>query len=411
LSSQPLVYARLLDVIGQMSLHLARLDEAQHHLEQAVTIRRSARAAAVDVASSLIHLSWVYRNRNEYDHARKLVTEALDLRRAALPPGHVEIADALYELGWLATGSEQERLYREALVILSETAPANEQRVAILQALSTNLRRQGRLPDAVATDREAVALAERFFGADHHVTGYAMVHLADHIGEIEGDVVTAERLYRRGLELLASHFGENSVRLIHGLNSLAGLLASRGDNEAERHYRRALAIRQAITGPEHPRVADQLHELAGELARQGRLAEAETLARQALDLSIRTNGPRHQVIATARLPLLANVLDRARRYREADETYRAAFDQAPASPINVGQMHRAYGLMLLRRGEHARAETHLLQSLALLAQAYRGADHPNVQETKRGLMDLYGRLGDRAAVERHRVPPGRFIPY
>lgn len=86
--------------------------------------------------------------------------------------------------------------------------------------------------------------------------------------------------------------GENSVRLIHGLNSLASLLGSRGDEEAARLFRRALAISRSATGPDHPRVADQLHTLAGELARQRHISEAETLAREALDLSIRTLGPR-----------------------------------------------------------------------------------------------------------------------
>ena len=43
LSNQPIVHARLLDVIGQMSFHLGRLDEAQRRLEQAVAIRRDRR--------------------------------------------------------------------------------------------------------------------------------------------------------------------------------------------------------------------------------------------------------------------------------------------------------------------------------------------------------------------------------
>lgn len=60
LADQPVVYARLLDVVGQMSLHLGRLDEAQRRLEQAVAIRRAALGStSLDLASSLIHLSWV----------------------------------------------------------------------------------------------------------------------------------------------------------------------------------------------------------------------------------------------------------------------------------------------------------------------------------------------------------------
>ena len=74
-------------------------------------------------------------------------------------------------------------------------------------------------------------------------------------------------------------------------------------------------------------------------------------------------------------------------------------------------MHRDYGLMLLRRGDRARAEQQFLQSLALLERTYSGKPHPNVQETKRSLMELYRQMDKPDLVERYRVPPGRFVAY
>ena len=67
--------------------------------------------------------------------------------------------------------------------------------------------------------------------------------------------------------------------------------------------------------------------------------------------------------------------------------------------------------MLLRRRDYPRAEQQLLQSLDHLQQAYGGAPHPNVEETKRALMALYRESNKPELVERYRVPPGRFIPY
>ena len=411
LSSQPIVRARLLDVIGQMSFHLGRLDEAQGRFEQAVALRRAAPGGmSLDLATSLIHLSWVHRTRSDLDRARPLVTEALEIRRRALPANHPDVADALYELGWLSFQREQERLYREALTILTAAGSAADRQVTLLLALATNLRRQGRLTEAVAAAREAFAIAERSLGPAHHVTGSAMIHLGDHVHDIEQDAARAEQLYRTGLAVMTRHFGDSSIRLIHGLNSLAGLLSRRRDVEAERLYRQALSISQSATGPEHPRVAERQHRLAGELARQGRLSEAESLAKQALELSIRTVGARHPVIATSRLPLLADIYDLQGRHAAADETYRAAFEQLTSGGVMVGQMHRDYGLLLLRRTDHPRAEQQLLRSLTVLEQAYP-AGHPNVDETKRALMELYRQMGKPASIERYRVPPGRFVPY
>jgi serine/threonine-protein kinase len=412
LSHQPIVHGRLLDVIGQMSFHLGRLDEAQNRLEQAVAIRRSTPGVAPgDLAASLIHLARVHRLRSDFERARPLVREALDLRRGSLPDGHPDIADALYELGWVASGVEQERLYRQAADMLSGVPGAAERRVTVLQALSTNLRRQGRLADAVAAGRDALAVAEGSFGPEHHTTGDAMIHLADHVSDIEQDAAAAERLYRRGLEVMTRHFGDQSLRLLHGMNSLGRLLSQRGDREAEALFRRALAISQSATGPDHPRVADQIHKLASALAKQGRLEEAETLARDSLALTIKTVGPNHQLVAASRLPLVAEIYDRQRRHAEADRTYADIFERLRTSGIIAGEARRDYGLMLLGRGDAGRAEAELLQSLSGLEQAYGGQAHPNVQETKRALMALYRQTGRPDLVDRYRVPAGRFIPY
>ncbi len=328
-----------------------------------------------------------------------------------LPPGHPDIADALYEMGWLTGGREQERLYEQALAIMPDTGLLAERRIAVLQGLTTNLRRQGRLAEAVTADREALRIAEQAFGPEHPTTGYAMIHLGDQMHDVEQDVEAAERLYRRGLDVMARHFGDSSVRLIHGLNSLATLLGNRGDDEAEQHLRRALAIRQSATGAEHPQVADQLHRLARELNRQGRTREAEALARDALDLTIRMLGPDHPVLTSERLPLLAEIFERQGRHAAADSTYRKAIAEIPLSGVVPGELCRRYGRLLLARGDHAQAEEQLLKSLELLETAYRGATHPNVQETRRALMELYQRWGRPELVERHRLPPGRYVPY
>jgi tetratricopeptide (TPR) repeat protein len=195
------------------------------------------------------------------------------------------------------------------------------------------------------------------------------------------------------------------------MNSLGGLLSSRADPESEAIYRRALAISQAATGPEHPRVADQMHKLAAALARLRRLAEAEPLARGSLELTIRTMGPGHQIVASPRLTLLAEIYELQRRYAEADQTYETALANLATNGVINGEVRRQYGLVLMRRSDTGRAETQLLESLSRLEQAYSNKEHPNIQETRRALMTLYGKTGRPDLVERYRVPPGRFVPY
>ena len=411
LSDQPVVHARLLDVVGQMSLQLGQYDDAQRWLEQAVDIRRKTLGPrSLDLASSLIHLAQVHRVRADYTRARPLVDEALEIRQAVLPPAHADIADAYYELGWLIGGPGQEELHRKALAILPDTGASAQLRVTVLQALSTNLRRQGRLSEAVSADRDAVRVAQQAFGAEHATTGNAMIHLADQIRDIEQDYAGAQQLYRRGLDIVSRQLGENSIRLLHGLHSLGTMLTSLGNREAEPLLRRAVAIREAATGPDHPSVAEGLQFLSAELARQQRFTEAEALARRALELSERTLGPRHRLVTDSRMPHLADVLNQAGRHAEADSVFRTALRQTQGS-ITLGEMHRVYGRMLLRRRDYVGAEQQLLQSLSVIERVYGNATHPNVQETRRALMSLYEQMGKPELVEKYRVPAGRYIPY
>src|SRR5688572_29394275 len=114
LSDQPVIQARLLDVVGQMSLQLGNYDDAQRWLEQAVAIRRNTLGPqSLDLASSLIHLAQVHRVRVEWDRSQALIEEALRIRQAVLPPNHADIADAYYELGWGMGGPRQEQLYQQ----------------------------------------------------------------------------------------------------------------------------------------------------------------------------------------------------------------------------------------------------------------------------------------------------------
>ena len=412
LSDQPMVQAQLLDVIGRLSLNLGRLPDAQRLLERAVQLRRTTPGVtSSDLSSSLIHLSWVHRSRAHLDTARTLAREALELRQRTLPPDDPLIADALYELGWVSFGTDQQRLYREAFAILERTNAQPERRVQLLQALSTNLRRQGNLADALAAGRLGLQTARRTLGEEHPQTGYAMIHVADHVRDIEGDDQEAEQLMRRGLELMAERYGDNSIRLLHGLNSLGTLLGNRGDNRAEQVLRRALAIRMEATGHEHPGVADQLQILARELNRQGRYDEAERMVREAIGITERTLGADHPAIMNARMPLLAEIQNGRGQRAQAIRTYESALAKMYPTGIGIGQARRGYGQMLLRNGDYANAEKQLVESLKQLESGYARRDHPNIQETRRALMELYLRWQKPELVERYRVPPGRFVSY
>ena len=414
LSEQPLVQARMLDVVGQMHYGLARYEEAESLLNRAAGIQRAqGPAGRIDLASTLVHLSWTLRARARDDEARALVTEALAIRRTDLPPNHPDLAESLFELGWLSPRPEQERLYREAVDILALSGENVDRRVFMMLMLTTNLRRQARFDEALAMNRDALTVARTSLGENHPTTALAMIHYADQVRDLVGDADQAERLYRDGLAIQERLHGPRSARLIHGINSLAEVMSAESRHaEAEALLRRGLEIQQAATGPQHPTVAGELGRLAGVLHDAGRTREAERYATQSLELYESLLGDQHPAYAAA-LGTLASVNEALGRRDSALVLLGKAVAIRELRPDwgPLGESYRNYGLALMRHGRAAEAERALLRSLEVL-EANVGADHPSTDESRRALSRYYAERGRPDLAARYDVPPGRpFIPY
>ncbi len=412
LADQPVVQARMLDVVGRLHYELGLYDDAGRLLDRAISLRRQHLGADhPDLAESLIHRAWVHRSEARPDEAESLVREALDIDRRAVPPEDPRIGDALFELGWLRAGTEQEALYRDALDVYRLGGADPAKHLQVMQGLGTNLRRQGRLVDALAIEREALRFANDRLGPEHPTTGYAMIHLADQVRDIAGDPTEALALLRRGIDLQTRAYGPNSMQLIHGLNSLAWTLAGQSDHAAaEALYRRALDIRRAALGPLHPTVAYSLLAVADELVPQGRLAEADSLDQSALEIFRASLSEGHPALADA-FEGLAHVREAQGRIDEGEALLRQAVAarRGKTNATAVGESHRTLGRYLIRHGRYAAAEPELLEAVRLMGDL--GDLHPNAIDSKRALFELYTAWGRPEDAARWKVPPGGFIPY
>jgi len=207
------------------------------------------------------------------------VCAAEERRRPGEPPVRelIDMTQTLIDLGYLLQGqrqlSEAEALHREALEIRRKLLGPEHPDVAdAMNVLASDLQGRGRYAEAVEIQRPAIAIARKQVGSK----------------KLDGI------LFSYGTSLL-------------GCGKL---------DEAEAALRESLAMRRT-NGSDGPQVAWNLELIARIMLRRGKLAEAETLLLECLDIRSRVLPSDHWMIASGK-SWLGMTLTRQGRYAEAE---------------------------------------------------------------------------------------------
>jgi tetratricopeptide (TPR) repeat protein len=142
--------------------------------------------------------------------------------------------------------------------------------------------------------------------------------------------------------------------------------------EAEPLYREALDIRRRALPAGHQDIAGSLVTLASLLREQGKLDEAEQMAREGLEMYRKALPAGHPNTAIA-INTLARVLHRRGKYADAEPLYREAVasyqGQFGNNHLDVGMNRLGLGVVLGKMNRLAESETELLEADRVLASA------------------------------------------
>jgi serine/threonine protein kinase/tetratricopeptide (TPR) repeat protein len=192
----------------------------------------------------------------------------------------------------------------------------------------------------------------------------------------------AEQLHRDArslLELSRSPKGRRDLSL--SLNDLAVVLRDQGRlAEAEALQRQALELRRQLYRNEDAKVAESLNNLALVLRSEGRLADAEKMSRDALDMQRKLFGRNHLAVATS-LNNIGMAMDAEGRSADAEPYFRESLriqrKLAPGDqPGKAVTLHNLADL-LRKEGKLDAAERLERRSLEIF-QKILGPDHPHV---------------------------------
>ncbi len=378
LGDPPLASARLDNELGNLAFVLEDHAEAELRYRRALESRRAALGPGhIDVAASLANLGNALKGLDRHEEALAAASEALALREASLGPDHLDVAASLNNLGVLYKNAGR---YDDAIAVLMRArsiwvkalGPENPTLVNGDLNLATVHYERGDLGQAKDLCERALALAERVLPTDHPT----LLKARSNTGAFTlllGDFDRGEALMRANLEGDLRTFGPDHPSIATNLGNLGMIAFERGRlDEAADLVARALAIYERKSGPEHSQLVHGLGNLAQLELLRGNLERAEALARRSLTLAVKHFGVDSDQTSVARLALASLAVERHQpgALAELDHVARIAL-KSPHEPSSLALYRFTRARALLDSGGD-RAEASKLAREALAYHAARG---------------------------------------
>ena len=340
------------DNLGSVYFASGKYREADSLFTRALSLWAAQAPASDDVAKALHNLGAVYREEGRYADATRFLLQALEVRQSLVDPDAVALLPILNDLGLayldMADYAQAEKTLQRGNAIVEahqagETTPGAD----ALAAWGVLLESEGKNGAAIDCLKRSLATRERLVGQNSFAAADAANDLALAYKQ-QGDLTTAEGLYRRALDIYRK--SGNPGSLVTVLNNLGLVLAEQAQyKEAEPLYREAIQVAQRQLGPDHLDVAVGLGNLAKLMIARRKFADAEQLLARAEQIDREHFAPGHP---------------------------RIGFDLHNEAEAAVGRKH------------YAEAENLYQKSDAILEKSLP-PDHPELGKVVAGLANVY----------------------
>jgi serine/threonine-protein kinase len=247
------------------------------------------------VAHAAAELGGLLRRQRRFDEAEPLLREALAAQRRRLGDRDLSVASTQRNLAALLRDrgdlDEADLLLREVIATRRTILGADHRDVAVaLGSHAGLLQRRGDLAGAIDGYREFLRIAEAAHQGRPHPDVAAGCHNLAEALHRAGRLDEAAALYRRAIAEVDAALATGHANRAHARAGLAALAMERGDHAAaEPLLREALAIRRAALPAGHRHIGETLLQLGACLTGLGRFDEAERDLREAAALF--TDGP------------------------------------------------------------------------------------------------------------------------
>ena len=268
--------------LANVYYHEAKNGQAEALHSQTLEVRRRVLGPEnPNTLRSMNDLAIDYADEGKFAQAETLFSQILEIDRHALGPKHPE---TLRSMSNLANTYEYDGKYAQAEALDKQLLENEPERLDATKTLATVYDDEGKYAPAEALLIRAVEIGRRVFGAEHPETLGSMIHLATVYGE-EGKYAQAEALFNHTLDTMRRVLGAEHVGTLDAVSGLASLYQREGKYAlAANNAEHALAGLRPALGSEAPdRIAAEADDLALAYVSEGKFAQSEPLAREALE--------------------------------------------------------------------------------------------------------------------------------
>ncbi|HEY5911797.1 MAG TPA: tetratricopeptide repeat protein [Verrucomicrobiae bacterium] len=407
LKMEPLIAARIQDLLGVTYWQLGNYTDAESRLRWALETReRLLGKQHRDTLTSLNHLARVLISKGDYAGAERLYRGAAF--ESALGATDLTTIASVIGLGYAVSGkgdyAEAESLFRKALRAQRLIGKDDHVTLQTVFDLAHVLCARAEYDQAELLLRGPLKAHEPK-GPNDPDTLRIIENLA-RVLSAKGDDAGAESLYRRSLETLERTLPKDHPDTLNTLSSPANLLMRKRDYAgAESLYGRAAqGYKRAFR--ENLRLACVLHALGNSLSAQEKLAEAEQAQRESLAMHRKLGGPEHAHVPEAGRSLAA-VLKKRGKSEEAELVNREV--KATEVLINAQKLYGPENVItataLANVGAAIEARGEVLEAVWVYRQAYRvrkkllGPYDPVLTESRSNLIQALAKTGKTEEAE------------
>ena len=392
LQTEPEIRARLLDKIGAAFDTLSILPEAKRAFEDSIAIRdKTLGKDSLESAGSWVGLSAAYSNIGNFAKSIEAGRHALSIFEKH---GRTSDPEALGLMSLLSVAlasqgnfDEAEQLARRVVDSYRDSGRLNtHDGVDALEALGSVLRRKEDFAHAIPLLREAADRMEKLAGENE--IGGALNELSIALNR-SGQSAEAEKVQRRLITIASRVYGPDNLNLATVKTNLAIALYDQGRiAEAEAVAHDALAI-HLKNGGQNPRLGDTKVTLADIYEREGKMAQALAEMRSAYELAAKGFGPSHfrTTVIGVRYGRQLAVSGQPAEGLAMMEKNAALFEQGGPNALDKAIVERIRGEAFTAAGDTRRARESLEKSLEILLQRM-GPEHPETRRTRAAIAKL-----------------------